>query len=137
MGFQHLPKDKLSEISRKGAKAGKKNGTSHSWTPAEAKAAGLKGGAATAAKKAAAKNGSTPAAKDPKRQVKVNCVGNAGGGCVGTAPADQAGGDYAGEIAPTPTPKPTSKKKSERKPAKAAPPSDDMGGCGHGTCSGS
>lgn len=50
-GFGALTPERRREISSKGGKAAHEKGTAHEWNPETAKAAGVKGGAATSASK--------------------------------------------------------------------------------------
>lgn len=58
-GFANLSPERQREIASLGGKAAHQRGTAHQWTPAEAMAAGRKGGIAVAIKKSEAKRGST------------------------------------------------------------------------------
>ena len=51
-GFAALSPERRRAIARLGGVRAQEKGTAHKWTPAEAKAAGGKGGAATAEKRA-------------------------------------------------------------------------------------
>ena len=54
-GFAAMPRELVSEISRKGGKAAHAAGTAHEFTREEAREAGRKGGAATHARHRARK----------------------------------------------------------------------------------
>jgi general stress protein YciG len=54
-GFATMPRELVSEISRKGGKAAHVAGTAHEFTSEEARAAGRKGGLATNASRRARK----------------------------------------------------------------------------------
>lgn len=43
-GFASMPAERQREIARKGGRAAHAQGTAHQWSPAEAQAAGRKGG---------------------------------------------------------------------------------------------
>jgi hypothetical protein len=58
-GFARMSKDGLREIARKGGVAAHAQGKAHQWTREEAREAGKKGGAATAALRTTKKGAET------------------------------------------------------------------------------
>lgn len=58
-GFGSMSAEKKRAIASMGGRAAHQYGTAHQWTPEEARAAGRKGGKASAAKKAAEQSDTT------------------------------------------------------------------------------
>jgi hypothetical protein len=66
-----MNRDKQREIASKGGRAAHQKGTAHEWTPAEARAAGRKGGVASHRKPPAdapSASGETPPSVKPEEE---------------------------------------------------------------------
>lgn len=61
-GFKHMEASKQREIASKGGKSAHEKGTAHTWTSAEAREAGRKGGLRAAERRRLAVSGVTAAA---------------------------------------------------------------------------